>query len=95
MTQDSNSAKGDANDATRSGNRVFKSPTRSSSHYRRRDTPHFSRKTFPNIKQYNLRGRLGEGAFGRCYAAKSNVSGRYYALKVISFLGDKTRAKAH
>jgi len=82
MTPDSPAHKDLAYEQTRSGNQVFKSPSRSSSHYRRRQTPHFSKKDHPHIGQYVLGDKLGEGAFGRCYAARSERSGRRYALKV-------------
>ena len=81
--------------AAHSRRQIFKTPTRSSSHYERRNTPHFSRDEHPKINHYRLGRCLGEGAFGRCYEATSDRSGRRYALKVSLCSGHQGCQEAH
>lgn len=55
----------------------------SDSHYARRETPHFSVPRDGLIGRYEVRRKIGRGAFGTVFEAVSLRSGRVYALKVI------------
>lgn len=53
------------------------------SHLVRRRTPHFTPPSSEQIRNYRLGKKLGNGAFGVVYEARSLRSGKEYALKVI------------
>lgn len=69
-----------------------KTPSKSSGHYKRRNTPHFDEKKNPVVGRYRIFKRIGEGAFGRCFYAKSRHSGRKYCLKIIKAARKYVRA---
>lgn len=56
---------------------------RSSSHWRRRNTPHFDYEENDYIKQYKIKDHIADGTFGRCLLVKHKVTKKYYAAKVI------------
>lgn len=60
-----------------------KSEKESSSHWRRRNTPHFEWELNDYIRNYKIKDHLADGTFGRCLLVKNRESGKYYAAKVI------------